>query len=812
MKLDECLVSDKPQAASMVRSSVDSRTHTVIDFLERPRIVQTVQWSTAQGPNTTLLNVTVPDILLDTMNLAKLDGFSSFSATVEFKVQINSQPFQAGLLILGSCPSAALIGNRNALVKVAIDKSLYVPHVLFDISKTSEITLSVPYVSPIQQYDLVRKEFPWADFFIKIYSSLVSTQTDTLSVMVWARFKDVRLGVPTASKIGSVTSNTNLQLQAGDEADGPVANVVGSIVDVSEGFGNAASRYLPFLKPFIRPGVAIARGVHAIIASLGWNKPVYIDPTLPVAMRPAAYFANMDGSDLSQPMSGRVGASLEFMEAFAGSAADEMSLEYLCKVPNYIDTFSYTITSTGQLWKTHVAPTYQSLVLDTFAQPTLLSYVSSMFMYWRGGLKYTFRFVKTDYHSGRLEFSFSPFTPITSDDRNDRSEYTYRLIGDLREQTEFSLIVPYVATVDYKKVLPSFNPLANVAANIEYFTGTLTVRALTPLQRSQAVLSDNISCVVEVSAAPDFELAGPAGNWFCPYEKLLPPSDVTASIKKRAIEEEESQSISKFAQKIRSDYMSSSLKNMSADGLQLQSGTFASTGPRDSRSAYIENKIVVPCITGDDSMYAQQNDCAKQCIGERIFSLREYMKRPGVWTNSQGRIATWASTMALGSIGTNSPDPTFSNTLVDPMNNFLGNSPLVRIANLFAFARGSINYKLIYDNTNLNTRLVYSGMLDNSVNQNLMSISVVGVENNIQKGVGEFSLPFYCRVPYVPIYNSESVNIASLWPSPGLHMSGSMFVSAGDDFDCGYLLGPPRCTSLDKTYVVSPDFVFGTHY
>nr|QKW94205.1 structural polyprotein [PNG bee virus 3] len=756
VKIDEYLVSDKPQTFSEVRSAADSRTHTIIDFLERPRIVYRTPWPTTIEPNVNLIDLKLPDILLDKMNLNKLEGFASFSASVEIKIQINAQPFQAGLLILAACPPSELIGNRNSICKYSIDKALCLPHVLFDISKTSEISLTIPYVSPIQQYDLIRREFPWSDFFVKVYSKFVSNQTDSLDVLVWARFKDIKLGVPTAGEISS-----GLQLQAGEQG-GPISNVVGTITDVVESVGGKVSSYLPSLKKFVKPGVQIGRGVQGLISALGFSKPQQLDQPCPLVLRPGASLANTDGLDTGVPMAARQSNSIEFMPAFAGSSADELSLDYVLRIPNYVDRFSYSTSDNDViLWSSVVSPVYNSIPFTDFdpdqVQPTNLKYISSFYSYWRGSLKYTFRFVKTNYHSGRVEFCFSPFTDKSNPTSlNSRSHFCYRVVGDLREQTEFTFLVPYVSTVDYKKVDLDLDPLDSKPVDISKMTGCVYVRALTPLQLSQALLPNSISCVVEVAAGPDFELAAPINSWYQPVGGAI-------------------------------------LSNTGESGLRVESGdTFGSTGTRDIRSSYIDNSFMPQSITGDQRMIAPQTSCAMQCIGEPATSLRELLKRPQLLFNWSAISFKNFYQLPLVKIDSNSKTLYFK--INDSVTVDCSVTNLMRICSMYAFLRGGFNVKL-WHHTNYKLPLACVRLFNmNSINDS--AACPVSMEHIPSKSLSEFSLPYYGRCSYIPIsdnYNASLENILPSWKFSTIDKEDClMYVSAKDDLDLGYFLGPPR--------------------
>lgn len=756
MKIDECLISCAPQTMEESRPASDFREHTIVDFLERPRVVATHIWSTADVRNTNLIDLEIPKALLDNMNLNKFDGFSSFSATVEFKLQINSQPFQAGLLIMGALPSRDLIGSRNSDVKIAIDKSLYIPHTLFDISKTSEITLSVPYVSPFPQYNLVLDPINWSNFFVKVYSPLVSKQTDQLDLVLWARFKDIKLGYPTVLPVR--TPATNLILQSG-ETSGPVSKVAATIVDVAEGVGKGVSNYIPTVKPFVNGMTTVGRGIQSLLAAFGFSKPQKLDNQNQVVVRPGFNLANVDGVDAGVPMSAFAGNALPLMSSLGGSDADELSFKYLLQQPNYIDNFSYssTLTAPTTIWSTYLCPFFLSKTeIQSHPQPTLLYYLSNFFLYWRGSLKFTFRFVKTNYHSGRLELVFCPFSQTQSSDIVNRSAYAYKVIMDLREQTEFSVVIPYVNTRNYSYCDMRINgapidaTITNPNTVIAHASpGMIAINALTPLQLASELLPTSIDCVVEVSGGDDFELQAPINEGWVGFDSA------------------------------------------STSQLTLQSGeTFGSTGVRDSRVNTVDNKVIFQSVTGNNRSLDVDTSHAEHCMGERMVSMRPLLKRPSYAFTSTGNLFTYTDILQLNSIFTDDTGSYLVDFGVTAKDNPIACNLLSRIVQMYAFYRGGINIKVAPDKGQIVPNLYYAYISGLTTASNTYMSYPFSVEQYNAKSLCEFNYPYYNSFKFSAIPTHQTVpNVTQ--PFFNFIATGRVAISAKDDFDCGFFLGPP---------------------
>lgn len=828
--VSEQLVANNPQPRSDVTSVSDSRTHSIIDFLSRPQFLGTFPWKHTDLPNSDLFTLTFPDSLMTTMTVDKLDGFTSFSASVVLQVQVNAQPFQAGRLICAVLPVPELLPeSRSKQIASSLSYVTSLPHVQLDISKETEIILKIPYISPYQQYDLVTKSTPWVRFFTKVYSQLSSAGSPTLDVSVWAHFEDIRLGFPTNAKNAFSKS---VHAQNGGEQMGPLSGLASAATGVVSGVSRAVKGVLPGVSKFTDPLEGIGNNVTALFKALGFSKPHNLIPSVDVNVRPSQHFCNGDGVDHSMPLTLLVDNKVSFMEQFAGSTADEMTLDYVLKMPNYIGRFTYSDTNTPNqiLWREVVHPQYVNDLSDIPGEnkaiecysylPTTLAYASGFFQYWRGSLVYTFRFVKTNYHSGRVQISFCPFAGVTdvydSTGKNiNRPEYVYKVVVDLREQTEVSVSIPFVSLTPYKHnrtmLLRSngtrdhagFPKSENYTQTNDYwFTGTIVVSAITPLVSSNAVVSHEIDCIVEVKAGEDFEVAVPIEPlWFAvdDYNRIDPPPSLTnaASLPEQT-------------------------KTVNA-----QSG-FASAGTQDIRSSYIEGKFTPQDITGIPSNHSKSTKDVSECIGEKVSSFSELIKRT-TWTalcDGSFTFSPYKFELPTVDVTTSYPDPdTYSRKISYTSGNKYYTSMIAAIARMYAFYRGGIRYKFILNKVKEGqplcevstfARALQNGDFIESKGQNYLSYPAMYEQSNV-KNVVEAEFPYYSRVN-TSVVNTKVLNnnISAITPDYMVRVASNatnilVGNSASDDFRLGFFLGAPFAfpnptSGLQNTTFVRPSF------
>lgn len=818
----------------------DSRTHTVVSFLQRPQLLAETRWDSSKArnasvfavcdgsspPKCTPIDFLVPEALLSTMLQSKLDGFTSFKATAVFRLQVQSQPFMQGRLMLAQVPMPELIGPRADWVLDHVSRAQVLNHVQMDISKETEVSLRIPFISPYNSYDLISSLWSWSRVRILVYSPYASAENQGVDVLLWAHFEDIELGAPTSGKVGQFIQDktfgvavqqsgvvdainvgiSNLPLPRevsavtafnamNQEASGEVASY-GAFGDAIRKLGGAAqkgwrelgnatgtSSVTNIFEGLSRAGTSIVSGIADIF---GWSKPRVGYSGHSVMVRPGEYFGTTDGVDHSHVLALVNNNAIERIPSLGGTGADEMSFDFIKKIPTFIGSFKYTTgTKAGSvMWQSYVAPTYFQpqgdlrVFIDpkttikvggniTVYQPINLHYAISCFEYWTGSLVYTFRFVKTDYHSGRIEIAFHPFT-----DEVDRSDYCYRTIIDLRNKTEVSVSVPYIAASPWKKVETGFDPNGTKTPWTDcanYATGKLTLKALTSL-RANAIVSPNVEVLVEVRAGDDFRVS-------CPVKSAYLPVCVTPT----------------------------------AVAVQQSGLVHASEGNAETRTAAVEG-FQAPSITGNDQD-CHRPDVQTYCAGEVFTNYRALTRRfgfcdkleldktvvinPGDYTRSP---------IALYRILKNSP----GNAGAVQFSSERYESPLSFVGAMYAFYQGAIRFKFHTSDPQelLGIRIDGKVATDEKAQEYCPSfMSPLGIEQPLQKKLAEVQVPYYGNTfmssswPHLTkIYEESPLGrvVVGRTLTTDKPIQVYVAVAASDDFDFKVYLGTPACFTRES--------------
>jgi len=838
----------------------EERTHSIVDFLSRPIVITTGLWSSAivpEGTGSQLYTANFPEVLIsNTMYQEKLKGFVGLRATLVIKVQVNSQPFQQGRLMLQYFPYAQYMANRVTLVNTTLQGRSGCPRTDLDISMGTEIEMRIPYVSPHVYYNLITGQGSFGAIYLNVYSQLRDQVSGTGSIeyTVWAHLEDVDVQYPTGAAIftGSSPNFSSLanKLASGKMTDDEVREMYTSgsykkkpprifaqssveltqlknnnstssgIGKISEGL-STLSRIPIIGNIFSKPAWISAQAAN-IFKLLGYSKPTVQGLPCESKLRGQSRMANYDGADTSHKLALSSSNEIETKSGLSGTSSDEMALSHVLSIPNFWDTFSWPSTGTGSttgsvLWDNYVTPmkikNYSSTITDRF-RTTHMGYVANSFGMWRGSIVYTFKFVKTQYHSGRLRISFIPFyfNTTISTGTPDVSK-TQKMIVDLRTSTEVSFTVPYISSRPWMYCIRPESTWLGTNNSLMYnaVTGIVRVEVLNQLVAANNVYPA-IETIVEVHGGPDLTFANPTCPSYVPYGGTL-----TAAVDERS------------ANEIQQEY------NVVKPKAQMSLMGANEAIPRNEAQ-----KGIHPPSIDTHEINANWSPEA-HCVGEKIMSIRQLIKRFG--KVDAGNI-TLNDNGAVNSIVLAPFSQQIAPTTVGTTRNM---SQLDYYYYLYAFWRGSMRYKMISEtsvNSNgrvksnfswdismfnsiqdtMNTLVNYFSATVNIAVAALLGPSVLNsVSSNIIvdptiEGVVEFEVPYYnishispatqysstdrplniqnmlkghippCCVTLTPRTATSNINsvYSSLWKAPG------------DDYSLSYLVGVPLLTNLSR--------------
>ena len=522
-------------------SSSDNLVQDIKTFMAKPVVLQSGTFTSTDTFSTFTTGYTpfdnfavVPNILLP-----KIQGFLGFRATTVFRLVVNANRFQQGRYLLsfvhlggvnaGSVVSGDYINDHmNTLVQRTT-----LPHVEIDLCCDTEAMLKIPYNSALNFYPFTlftntgNQVGAWGSYHISPYDALTAVSGNlTAGYTLYSWFEDVELvgavvpqsGRNVFTSVKSRKSDTEIEQDSANI--GPISSALIRVRDAS----NILSR-VPLLSSYAS-GVSWFADIGAATAKVfGWSKPVNLESSNRMTQNYLPYAANTDGPDMSFPLSLSYTNSVGVANGFSGTDVDEMDFSFLCTIPVFLEKDPWVVgaVSGTQLIQFNVNPSENIFTSvangTTFKHYSPLSFVCSHFNYWRGSMVYKFKFVKTEFHSGRLIVAFQPqnldisTTGVTAVS----SVYVQRHIIDIRETNEFTFVIPYIADSPYRTTTPG--PLSS---NM----GLVRVFVLDPLV-APATVAQTVQIIVERAGGPDFEVAVPKPSTDNFFTGVVPQSGNT---------------------------------------------------------------------------------------------------------------------------------------------------------------------------------------------------------------------------------------------------------------------------------------------
>lgn len=472
------------------------------NFLERPVRIASYTWAQGGG---FFQNFSPWNLYFNTPSIKnKLQNYGKINCRLHLKFLINASPFHYGSLRACYFP---LADQRSTFVAVgdlipnSQTQGVWIEPQVMD---TAEMVL--PFLWPHNWLEITSlQQFTRMGVcnlveYANLQSANGATSSATVQVYAWA--EDVNIMGPTA--IGALQS---------DE----YATTSGTISGPATAVANIASRLtdVPLIGPFAKAtemGATMAAGVARLF---GYSNPPVIDDVMP--FQPKAFHA-FSNSETRMPIDklcldpkNEVTVSSEVCGV---KEEDPLAFKELLTKPSFLigTAWASSLAVDTLLWSAIVQPHYAYLSGGFRTMPPV-TYFSPNFRFWRGSLIYTFKFIKTRFHRGRVLISYDPNGDISGN--ADTETTTFSRVVDLEQEDQVEFVVPYKATPPLLQV-PDFTswPLTYSTDPAPAYTydstshnGMITMRVQTIL--SGPTTAANIVVLTSVRAGDDFQFAAP---------------------------------------------------------------------------------------------------------------------------------------------------------------------------------------------------------------------------------------------------------------------------------------------------------------
>lgn len=452
-----------------------------------------------------------------TIYLNKLQGIWGMRADLTVKLIVNANRFQAGRYMIVFIPTGGATCSGGASLtlwqnSLCFDKTrvTQLPHVEIDLGTQSEAILTIPYISGTTHWVIPSQSNNYGSpgaIQIYPYSPLNTTAAAGTSVpfqmfFTYSNISFNAMGYPQMDITRAEQKSKGV---------GPVSSVASTVSKVAGIVGD----HVPQLSSITKPLSWVADLVKGVATHFGYSNPVNLDTVPRNSLTWFPYMLNCDNIDNSMPASLFSRNEVQKMSGVAGTDIDEASFDFIKQVPAYYNTYTLstadsagtsvfnivlepaTFVNTYNVTGNAAAYTYRMTTSPPFV------YLARHFYKYRGGFRFKFKFVKTEFHSGRFAFVFQPYSKVSGSSTSAityaNTMYCHRHIIDIRECNEFEIKVPYTAVSPY---LPMWG------ATRDGSFGYLSMYVVNPIVCPSTVAT-SISVIVEVCADKDFELAYP---------------------------------------------------------------------------------------------------------------------------------------------------------------------------------------------------------------------------------------------------------------------------------------------------------------
>lgn len=475
---------------------------SIVKFLERPYLAGSGSMAVTDTA-TTFGNIEWGSNTQVTMLKEKLNGVMVLKATLVVEITFNANRFQAGRYILGYIPTGGqrttVSTNTNwiNMKKFTKRQVTQLPHVQFDLNTTKSAVLRIPWAaghtaalnSPITSFTN-----PGYAFLYPYVPLTTTAGTATVGYNIFIHYEDIVLGGATIPQSGMDELDREVNQR------GPISGGLKLASDVS-----GALSTIPLLSSIAGPISWFTDVASNIAHSFGWSKPISLDRQTRIVSFAQPYLGNSDGHSTALPLSLVSTNHVGVAPGFGGTNMDELSIDFLKSVKCWLGTVPITTANAyGTLISTlDLTPNIgKSVVADgtvNLTSYTPVAYLAELHTYYTGSINFHLKFVKTEFHTGRLAVCYIPYDGETTQPvvTVGQTPYVHRDIIDLSQGNEWNFNFPFISTTPWRETGPSTGAY-----------GRMSIYVIDPLV-APATVSSTIQMIVETSGGEDLQFAAP---------------------------------------------------------------------------------------------------------------------------------------------------------------------------------------------------------------------------------------------------------------------------------------------------------------
>jgi len=484
--------------------SIQPKNIELAKFLSRPVPIATYTW----GLGTSFRYALSPWFLFmnQTSIKKRLDNYHLFKGNLHLKFMINASPFYYGCTMIYYRPDLDIPSTTVSENTLPITAS-QLPRVFIYPANSAGATMTLPFiyhkewVNLTSATDVTNLGTLFLQDVVGLRTASTSTKPITLTIYAW--LEDYQLSGP--------TFELSLQSGVSDEYGDGIVSKPSSAIARAAGM----LEDIPVIGQFATATRIGASAISSVAKLFGFTNVPVIDDVH--ALIPEA-FPHMASTDIGAAMNKLTLDSkneLSIDSTIIGAdVGDELNIKHLVSRETLITDFDWQTSDNpgDRLFNIRVTPDIKNVSeqLTTYTiDPTPMWLVQRMFLFWRGDIEYRFKIICSQYHRGRLRFSWSPNGSLGTVS-NTTTEVLTKIV-DIAETTDFTIRIPYMQPAAYLETGTSVtvpwddvNPVSPVPLNTN---GILTIRVLNEL--TAPVDTATVTILVFARGADNLEFSAP---------------------------------------------------------------------------------------------------------------------------------------------------------------------------------------------------------------------------------------------------------------------------------------------------------------
>lgn len=480
-------------------------------YLERPILIAQMDW----GIGVTLYQKYYPlsKYLTSVPIVRKLQNFQNITFELELDFEVSANPFLYGMLLVNWVPFPkydALLQDRGLIFEDNVEASQR-QRLFIDASSSSGGTMKIPFYWPTEYFNLV-KDNPDDFGYVSIRQlnplMHVSGANQIVTVYIRAKMTNIKLHTSTTQLVGSQPA---MSVQAKDESpDDKLSSIATRVAGV-------AGSLKPALGGYAIATEQAANAAAGILRAMGLSHPRSKEMVHRFENRPLGNMSNYNVPSSAYTLGIDEHNEVTVDPSVACMAEDEMSLAFITGKETFIGTYDWDVTKqVGDVLATHFVHPYQYAKVtgaeEWHCSP--MAFMSRMFTYWTGTIKFRFQIVCSKWHRGRLRIIHDPVLMGAVDATVWQTNL--QSVVDITDERDFTIEVKYVqgqlwsATGPFRTAQPSYRVGSEYASvDLKDTNGVLKVVVMNRLVIPDDTVVAPCHINVFVSAGGDFELAVP---------------------------------------------------------------------------------------------------------------------------------------------------------------------------------------------------------------------------------------------------------------------------------------------------------------